>query len=134
MLEELKKMRFKLTRDAGWTSGAVDREWLWRIDCRNGGAGAHLYRLGKTDVGFMGRTAPVKQKLFRIPGVTIWQDGDKEYAFRFNISLLPTVAKIVSAKKKRQPPRQDVIEAGKATLALLHASRKAQAQGPNKDL
>ena len=50
-----------------------------------------------------GRPGLVK-KLAAIPGVELWQDGDGETTFRFDVARFEAVAAVVRPRKRRRLP------------------------------
>jgi hypothetical protein len=69
--------------------------------------------------------------LAAIPGVTLWQDGDREKCFLFPADLFPAVAAVVEPRRRRKchlTPEQmaRLTELGRANLALLHGKATTQ--------
>ena len=50
-----------------------------------------------------GRPGLVK-RLLAIPGVELWQDGDGETTFRFDVARFEAVAAVVRPRKRRRLP------------------------------
>jgi hypothetical protein len=74
-----------------------------RLPCR--GKGVTIYPFGgdRLAVEVDGRPGLVK-KLAAIPGVELWQDGDGETTFRFDVARFEAVAAVVRPRKRRRLP------------------------------
>src|SRR5882724_9649821 len=44
----------------------------------------------------------IAKKLAALPGLRLWQEGDRERTWLFDVSLFPQVAAIVQPKRRRQ--------------------------------
>jgi hypothetical protein len=73
----------------------------------------------------------VARRLAAIPGVELWQDGDREKTFVFPVELFDVVAAVVQPRKRRRPtnltPEQR--QAGYRNSPLNRASLDDAGQG-----
>jgi hypothetical protein len=77
-----------------------DRLWLYRIPCKGKD---HIYVHGTATLGgYCGRSKKIRDRLKAIPGVKVHQDGDRECIVIFPPEVLPQVAEVLGAKKRRQ--------------------------------
>jgi hypothetical protein len=98
---------YKVTFDPAFHSRRVPRRclgpWMLRLPCR--GRGVTIYPFGgsRLAVEVDGRPGLVK-KLVAIPGVELWQDGDGEKTFVFDVARFEAVAAVVRPRKRRRLP------------------------------
>jgi hypothetical protein len=96
---------YKITFDPAYDSGHVPRRclgpWLLQLPCR--GKGVTIYPFGgdRLAVEVDGRPGLVK-KLTALPGVEVWQDGDREKTFLFDVGLFDQVAALVRPLRRRR--------------------------------
>lgn len=97
--------------------GKADEPWLLLIPCQCGHIYPHSDKL--LGVATNGRGS-LTQKIARLPGVEVVQDGDDGINAVFPASLFAKVAAIVKPKRKRQvsaKERERLASMGKANLA-----------------
>jgi hypothetical protein len=98
---------FRVTFDPAYDSRRVPRRcldpWMMQLPCR--GKGVTIYPFGgdRLAVEVDGRPGLVKE-LLAIPGVELWQDGTREKACVFDVSLFEAVAAVVRPRKRRRLP------------------------------
>jgi hypothetical protein len=76
----------------------ADRRWLPRIPCKYG----HIYVAGTGTLGAYAEGRLITGKLARLPGVRVRQRGDCEVTVVFPPDLLPVVAPLLGARKRRR--------------------------------
>jgi hypothetical protein len=98
---------FRVTFDPAYDPPRVPRRcldpWMQQLPCR--GKGVTIYPFGgdRLAVEVDGRPGLVKQ-LAALPGVGLWQDGDGETTFLFDVALFGLVAAVVLPRKRRRLP------------------------------
>src|SRR5262245_14096623 len=91
--------KYRITWDEAAGNARSD-PWMMQIPCREG---ITIYPHGGNTlaVELTGHRNLVK-RLAALPGLKLWQDGDDEKTFLFDLALFPQVAEIV--KPHRLPP------------------------------
>jgi hypothetical protein len=74
-----------------------------RLPCRDKGVVVYPWGGGWLAVEVDGRPGLVK-KLLAIPGLELWQDGDGEKTFLFDVALFEAVAAVVRPRQRRCLP------------------------------
>ena len=98
---------FRVTFDPAYDHRRVRRRcldhWMMQLPCR--GKGVVVYPFGGCwlAVEVDGRPGLVKE-LLAIPGVELWQDGDGEKTFLFDVARFEAVAAVVRPRKRRRLP------------------------------
>jgi hypothetical protein len=95
-----------------------------RLPCR--GRGVTIYPFGgdRLAVEVDGRPGLVK-KLAAIPGVELWQDGDGEKTFRFDVANFRWVAEVVRPHRRRRLSPEGRAELARRPLAANASRRQA---------
>ena len=98
---------FRVTFDPAYDSRRVPRRcldpWMMQLPCRGKGVTIYPWGGGWLAVEVDGRPGLVK-KLLAIPGLELWQDGDGEKTFRFDVARFEAVAAVVRPRKRRRLP------------------------------
>lgn len=100
------------------TESASDREWCYSIHGKRGSIGVH----GPNMLSVVATTSGARAELRRLAEagiVRLHQDGDRELAAIFDPEHLPTVARVIQARRKRT-----VSEAQRARLAEIGAATR----------
>jgi hypothetical protein len=117
--------RYRIGHDpAAETWGERDDPWMMTIPCVNGTIYPHGgSRLAAECYG------PTARKLKAIAGVTVHQQGDREWTMLFDVSLFDQVAEIMKPRKRRHlsPERARAIGSGTAYKRLENAPGTGQA-------
>jgi hypothetical protein len=96
---------FQITFDPAYNTRGVPSRCLdpWMMQLRGKGRRVTVFPFGGSRLGVEadGRPGLVK-KLLAIPGVELWQDGDREKTLVFDVSLFGLVAAVVRPRKKRR--------------------------------
>jgi hypothetical protein len=109
--------KYRITWDEAYSPRNVPRDkldpWMMQIPCE--GPGATIYPYGGTTLAIeLNRRFQLANRLKALPGVTLYQDGNTEKTFLFDVSLFDQVAAIVSPRTKKV-----VSEEERARLASL---------------
>ena len=90
--------------------------WMLTMPCRKG----EIYPHGgdRLSVEVTGRR--IADRLAVIPGVTLWQDGDREKCFLFPVELFPAVAEIVQPRRRRKCHLTDEQKAKLADMGAVY--------------
>jgi hypothetical protein len=96
---------YKVTFDPAYDSRHVPRRcldpWMMQLPCRGKGVTVFPFGGDRLAVEVVGRPGLVK-KLAAIPGLGVWQDGDREKTFLFNVALFEAVAAVVRPHRRRR--------------------------------
>ena len=98
---------FRVTFDPAYDPRRVPRRcldpWMMQLPCR--GKGVCIYPHGGPHLAVEVDGRPgLGKRLVAIPGVELWQDGDREKTFRFDVALFGPVAAVVRPRKRRRLP------------------------------
>ena len=97
----------KVTFDPAYDRRHVRRHrldpWMMQLSCRGKGVVVYPFGGGRLAVDVDGRPGLVK-KLVAVPGVELWQDGDGEKTFLFDVARFEAVAAVVRPRKRRRLP------------------------------
>jgi hypothetical protein len=117
--------RFRIGHDpAAVTWGEKADPWMMTIPCVNGTIYPHGgSRLAAKCYG------PTAKKLLTVAGVTVHQQGDREWTLLFDVSSFNEVAEIMKPRKRRHlsPERARAIGSGTAYKQLETAPDEVQA-------
>ena len=106
---------FKITTDPAYDTSHVPRKcldpWYFQIPCKFGIIWPYGGKLIAVEVDYHPQAS---RKLVLVPGVRLWQDGDQEKTFLFDLGIFDLVTEIVQPKKRKQ-----LSEEQKARLADL---------------
>jgi hypothetical protein len=124
-LAESQHYRLTLDESVGGDT-AEDRRWMWQIPGRRG----HVWVHGANTLGVYCR---VTRREYRdrlvAAGVTIIQDGDGELNATFPPDLLPAVAEIIEAKRRRvltPEQREALLRAGEGTRLVKGGGKSSK--------
>ena len=120
---------FKIGHDPAARTRSQKRDpWLMHLPCR--GTGVCIYPHGgdKLAVQLDGRPGLTK-KVAALPGLVLWQDGDGEKTFVFEVGLFDAVAGVVRPHRRRRLSAEQRAELAARLLAAKTSRRQAlQAQ------
>jgi hypothetical protein len=117
-LLELFGDKYRITFNCAYTARGVPRDkwdsWMMQIPCREG---IVIYPHGGTTLAVELTGHRNLVKVLAALGLKLWQDGDRDRTFLFDVSMFPQVAAIV--KPHRLPPAltQEQREAVRQRLA-----------------
>jgi hypothetical protein len=98
---------YKITFDPAYDSRRVPRRrldpWMLQLPCRGKGVCIYPHGGDRLAVEVDGRPGLVKQ-LLAIPGVELWQDGDREKTCVFDVARFEAVAAVARPRKRRCLP------------------------------
>jgi hypothetical protein len=98
---------YKVTFDPAYDHRRVPKRcldhWMMQLPCRGKGVTIYPFEGSRLAVEVDGRPGLAK-RLGAIPGVELWQDGDGEKTFRFDVALFGAVAAVVRPRKRRRLP------------------------------
>jgi hypothetical protein len=95
---------YKITHDPAARTRRQKRDpWMMQLPCRGRGVVVHPWGGGRLAVEVDGRPGLAKQ-LAAIPGLKLWQDGDGEKTFLFDVALFDAVAAVVRPRRRRRLP------------------------------
>ena len=98
---------YKVTFDPAYDSRRVPRRcldpWMLQLPCRGRGVTIYPFEGSRLAVEVDGRPGLAK-KLAALPGVGLWQDGDGETTFLFDVARFEAVAAVVRPRKRRRLP------------------------------
>jgi len=126
-LVELFGDRYRITFDEAYNPSHVPRAkldpWMMQIPCR--GRGITIYPHGGNVLAIeVDHRRNIAKALAALPGLKLWQDGDDEQTFLFDVSLFPAVAEVV--KPKRRPQYTDEQRDARRQRLANYAFRSAQ--------
>jgi hypothetical protein len=96
---------YRVTFDPAYDSRKVPKRCLdpWLMQLRGAGRGVTIYPHGGTRLAVeVDNRWKVAQQLAGLSGVELWQDGDGEKIFLFDVALFDRVAAIVKPRKRRR--------------------------------
>jgi hypothetical protein len=103
LLEKFGK-KYRITFDEAYDAWRVHRAkldpWMMQIPCQ--GRGVTIYPHGASTLAVeVNRRPSIAAKMMALEGVRLYQDGDTEKTFLFEMSQFTEVAEIVKPRRKR---------------------------------
>jgi hypothetical protein len=97
--------RYRITFNEAYNSRKVPRAkldpWMMQIACK--GPGVTIYPHGGNLLAVQADRRPsIGARLKALDGVKLYQDGDREMTFLFDVSLFEQVAEVVKPRKRRE--------------------------------
>src|SRR6266704_6345924 len=125
-LRELFGNTYRITFDEAYSPAHVPHDkrdpWMMQLPCT--GRGVTIYPQGGNvlAVEVDGRRN-IAKKLAALPGLRLWQEGDRKRTWLFDVSLFPQVAAIVQLKRRRQftPEQREAMRQRLANYAFRSA-------------
>ena len=118
--------RYRITFDEAYSPRNVPQAkldpWMMQIPCAGRGITIFPHGGNLLAVEVDGRRA-IAKKLAALPGLRLWQDGDRECTWLFDVSLFPQVAAIVQPRRRRQftPEQRETLRQRLANYAFRSA-------------
>lgn len=125
-LRELFGDQYRITWDEAYGAAHVPHDrrdpWMMALTCT--GHGVMIYPHGGAQLAVeVDRRPSIVARLAALSGVRLWQDGDTEKTFLFDICLFDQIARIVKPRKRRM-----LTDAHRQVLAKYAFSPRSGAQ------